>query len=67
MHVLTQADTVAAFRAEARWQRGRAMSPRLGRLLVDAWQRYLERRIEHAVRRLDHAGVLADFQQASHG
>jgi hypothetical protein len=35
---------------------------RLCRLLVGAWLRSVERRTETALRQLDHAGLLEDFQ-----
>jgi hypothetical protein len=35
---------------------------RLARLLVGAWLRSIERRTEAALRQLDHAGLLEDFQ-----
>jgi hypothetical protein len=35
---------------------------RLCRLLVGAWLRSVERRTEAALRQLDHAGLLEDFQ-----
>jgi hypothetical protein len=35
---------------------------RLCRLVVDAWLRSVERRTEAALRQLDHAGLLEDFQ-----
>ena len=36
--------------------------PRLARLVVGAWLRSIERRTEAALRQLDHAGLLEDFQ-----
>jgi hypothetical protein len=35
---------------------------RLCRLLVDAWLHSIERRTEAALRQLDHAGLLEDFE-----
>jgi hypothetical protein len=35
---------------------------RVCRLLVRVWLRQVERRTEAALRKLDHAGLLADFQ-----
>jgi hypothetical protein len=35
---------------------------RLARLLVGAWLRSIERRTEAALRQLDHAGLLEEFQ-----
>jgi hypothetical protein len=35
---------------------------RLTRLVVGAWLRSIERRTEAALRQLDHAGLLEDFQ-----
>jgi hypothetical protein len=36
---------------------------RMSRVLADAWRRHQERRIEHALRRLDHDGVWQDSRQ----
>jgi hypothetical protein len=61
---ITHVDPVAAaFHSDARQYVGSDSAPiRLCRLLVDAWLRSVERRTEAALRQLDHAGLLDDFE-----
>lgn len=43
-------------------QKGRAMVTRCSMFLAIKWQRYVEREIAADLARLDHPGVLADFE-----
>jgi hypothetical protein len=65
MYIAATTDPVVAIRAEARRaaERG-SMAARLCRWLVQAWVSRLERRIERAVVRLEHAGVLEELREA---
>jgi hypothetical protein len=54
---------VAALPTDASQRTGSDNIPtRLARLLVGVWLRSIERRTEAALRQLDHAGLLEDFQ-----
>jgi hypothetical protein len=65
MQVTAANDPIAAIRHEYRRRREDFLPIRFGRVLADAWQRHQERRIEHALRQLDHDGVWQDFRQAA--
>jgi hypothetical protein len=64
MQVAAANDPIAAIRYQYRRRREDFLPIRVSRVLADAWQRHQERRIEHALRRLDHNGVWQDFRQA---
>jgi hypothetical protein len=64
MQVAAANDPIAAIRHQYRRRREDFLPIRVSRVLADAWQRHQERRIEHALRRLDHNGVWQDFRQA---
>lgn len=63
MQVAAANDPVAAIRHQYRRRRDDGLPIRMSRVLADAWRRHQERRIEHALRRLDHDGVWQDFRQ----
>ena len=57
-------NSIIAIRATVRLVRAAPGPVRLCRVLVDAWLRHLERRIEDDLRWLDHDGVSEDFRRA---
>jgi hypothetical protein len=61
---ITHVNPVAtALHSDAHHSVGSDSAPtRLARLLVSAWLRSIERRTEAALRQLDHAGLLEDFE-----
>ena len=65
MLVATTSDPVTALPAQVHWQP--ATSVRLWQSLSDAWLLRMERRVAADIRALEHEGVLADYQSASHG
>jgi hypothetical protein len=65
MQVAAVHDPIAAIREEYRRRRGVPLPTRVSRVLVDAWRRGQERRIEDALHWLDHEGVWQDFRRAS--
>jgi hypothetical protein len=62
MHIAFAAP-VAALHTDTGQRSGSGSIPtRLARLLVGVWLRSIERRTEAALRQLDHAGLLEDFE-----
>ncbi len=65
MQVAAANDPITAIRHEYRRRREVSLPIRVSRVLAGAWHRHQERRIERALRRLDHDGVWQDYRQAS--
>ncbi len=57
-------ESVEEFRAVPAKQKRRAMVTRCSMFLAARWQRYVEGEIAAELARLDHPGVLADFQRS---
>ena len=53
MYVVATLDPVVAIREAARARRGATLPVRIGRLVMQAWLRRVERRVEAAVRDLE--------------
>ena len=63
MYITHVNPVAAAFHSDAnRYVGSDSALVRLCRLLVDAWLRSIERRTEAALRQLDHADLLDDFE-----
>jgi hypothetical protein len=67
MHIAFAAPAAAPCTNASERTRSDGVTIRLTRVVVGAWLRSVERRTEAALRQLDHAGLLEDFQASRRG
>jgi hypothetical protein len=67
MYIVTAGDPVSAIRTEARSVAGNSLPVRVWHRLATWHQQRAEQRQAALVAKLEHPGVLADFQRATHG
>jgi hypothetical protein len=67
MYIATAADPVSAIRAEARYAAAHSLPVRIWHRLAAWQQQRAERQQAALVAKLEHPGLMADFQSASRG